>query len=645
MLLSLGCRITKFCFCSFGSGFNKPSKWLHNKPWLVDLQGNCSCPFRGQHFVVQGSFTRQSIKEFDQRCRPNTFQVYGRVPRPGEAVSQFSASYPLPLCQAMAKGCAAFLATGAHLQTGRGSATVDASSRSSLRPWHEDPDWVEDLCESLTFKELFRYKFKQSGHINCLECRVYKSWLKHCAKRWAGCRILGLLDSRVTLGAAAKGRSSSRALSHILRSSLGYVLGSGLYPGGIHCRSAWNRADGPSRDHAVPGPSKLCPQWLLDLRNGDDRLFQVMVTSSRWTRPVGRWIRLLLILSGDVEPNPGPEARDPLYKPRGELSNLVGLTQTTAARMDSCLQAFGEWLFDEVGWTLDDALENAERADLSLRAYGRFCFSSGRPRYVYVYAITAVQHLRPQFKVFLGGAWKIDKQWQIEEPGQCRAVLSAAMVRGILTLAFLWGWHCFGGIVAIGCAGMLHPNEFICLERRDLIFPSDSLSDTQLLYVHIKNPKTARFARKQHVRIDDPSVLLLARLLFEHLPLDRRLFGASIAVFRRQWNHCLDYLGVPRRQNQAGATPGTLRGSGATDLYYRTEDLQKVAWRGRWAKLKTVEYYVQEVAAQLFLHRLPEPVKARIVLLEQHVWTVLRSQFSSFFSNLAEQNRTDGGKV
>lgn len=171
--------------------------------------------------------------------------------------------------------------------------------------------------------------------------------------------------------------------------------------------------------------------------------------------------------------------------------------------MDSCLQAFGKWLFDEVGWTLDDALENAERADLSLRAYGKFCFSSGRPRYVYVYAITAVQHLRPQFKVFLGGAWKIDKQWQIEEPGQCRAVLSAAMVRGIMARAFLWDWHCFGGIVAIGCAGMLHPNEFICLERRDLIFPSDSLSDTQLLYVHIKNPKTARFARKQHVRIDD----------------------------------------------------------------------------------------------------------------------------------------------
>ena len=34
-LLQLGCQITKFCFCSFGSAFMKPSKWLHNKPWYT----------------------------------------------------------------------------------------------------------------------------------------------------------------------------------------------------------------------------------------------------------------------------------------------------------------------------------------------------------------------------------------------------------------------------------------------------------------------------------------------------------------------------------------------------------------------------------------------------------------------------------
>ena len=31
VLVALGCVITKFPFCAYGSGFNKPSKWLHNK--------------------------------------------------------------------------------------------------------------------------------------------------------------------------------------------------------------------------------------------------------------------------------------------------------------------------------------------------------------------------------------------------------------------------------------------------------------------------------------------------------------------------------------------------------------------------------------------------------------------------------------
>lgn len=43
VLLELGRRITKFCFCSFGAGFQKPSKWLHNKPWYDGLAGQCTC--------------------------------------------------------------------------------------------------------------------------------------------------------------------------------------------------------------------------------------------------------------------------------------------------------------------------------------------------------------------------------------------------------------------------------------------------------------------------------------------------------------------------------------------------------------------------------------------------------------------------
>ena len=140
----------------------------------------------------------------------------------------------------MAAGCKAALSSGLLPTFDLSHSTAhdpdcsseDEGSGSSVqRKWFEDPTWVEEICESLPFQELFRYRFKKGGHINCLECRVYKSWLKHCAKKHPHSRIVSFLDSRVTMGAAAKGRSSSKALSRILRTSLGYIIGDPLGTG------------------------------------------------------------------------------------------------------------------------------------------------------------------------------------------------------------------------------------------------------------------------------------------------------------------------------------------------------------------------------------------------------------------------------
>lgn len=160
------------------------------------------------------------------------------------------------------------------------------------RPWCDDSEWIEDGCESKPFHEIFRFRFKKSGHITCLECRVYKSWMKHSSKMHARKRLVGLLDSRVRMGAAAKGRSSSKALSRILRSTGACILDSCLYPESLHCRSHYNRADAPSRDADVIAPTRPVPPWLREFQQGDFRLFDVMVSSSTWVRPIGRWYRL-----------------------------------------------------------------------------------------------------------------------------------------------------------------------------------------------------------------------------------------------------------------------------------------------------------------------------------------------------------------
>ena len=641
-LLELGCRVTKFCFCSFGSGFKKPSKWLHNKPWYDHLAGTCTCAHRNKHFTVQGTFTTSSILLFDRHCTPSAVEVYGRAPRVGEAVSRYSASYPKALCQAMACGShAALRAATEPVPAPRGGERADSLESESGAPsleraWFEDPLWVEDICESLPFKELFRYRFKKKGHIYCLECRTYKSWLKHCSKKHPRCRVVGFLDSRVTMGAAAKGRSSSKALSRILRSSLGYIIGGCLYPGTLHCRSAWNRADGPSRDRDPP--SRPPPVWLEALQSGDTGPFDRVVDLAKWTRPVGRWIRLLLLLSGDVERNPGPHERDAAgrsYTPRGDLDLLGGFATATKTRMKRCFMEFQQWCTRK-GLCFDTICMNAENMNLALRGYGLELFKEGKPRYLLVYAITAVQHFFPDFKKQLAGAWQIDLKWQMEEPGQCRAVLSAPVLRAMIAVSLLWGWFSFAGSIALGFGGMLHPNELLALTRRDLVFPEDALLQQPCLYIFIRNPKTARFARRQHARVDDLSLLFLIRCVFASLPLEAKLFDASTAIFRRQWNALCDHLGIPRRQSERGATPGVLRGSGATHEYLETSNITQIQWRGRWSRLKTLEYYIQEVAAQLFLFSLSSETRLRIATLGSHLNLILQHLFPGPYADFCK---------
>lgn len=199
-------------------------------------------------------------------CTPDAITVFGREPKVGEHVSSYSALYPKRLMDQMASGFCA--AKAGHLLKipfevhVRSAAEVNANSwhfdfafraepSFPFRAWHENPEWVSDLCNSLPFREKFRYRFKRSGHINVNEARVYKSWIKSQAKSEPCSRFVGLLDSRVTIGATAKGRSSSFAISRILQGSLAYIVGSDLYPGCIHCNSKDNRSDGPSRGRPV----------------------------------------------------------------------------------------------------------------------------------------------------------------------------------------------------------------------------------------------------------------------------------------------------------------------------------------------------------------------------------------------------------
>ena len=638
-LIGLGCIISKFASCAFGSAFQKPQKWLHNKPWLVNLECKCNCPLKGKHFVAQGSFTADAIDQFDKLCRPSAVAVYGRLPQVGETVAHFSAAYPVQLMHQMASGSLAAkqgrvgkiplrcrIETLKEVGLDESVVPFDATPETPFpaRPWHEDPEWINDLCESLPFREVFRFKFRQPGHINVNETRTYKSWIKSLSKSHPNSRVVGLLDSRVTLGAAAKGRSSSYSISRVLGGSIAYIIGSGIYPGGLHCYSAANRADGPSRNRPVPPPSKEIPGWFEALCRGDPRHFDAVVAASRIQKLPGRWLRLLLLLGGDIERNPGPSK----LLGRGKLDMSVGFRAETAVRMSKCLQAFSAWISSGAQLPWEKVCSDPEALSWALRAYGMHCFEIGLPRYMYTYAITACQDRFPACKPHLGPAWQVDRKWQVHEPGQCRSILPAIAIRACACLACLWRWFSWMGCMLLGFAAMLHPAEIVALRRKDLIFPSDVAFDCSSLFIHIRDPQTARFARRQHGRIDDCEIISISEALFWHLALNQKLFVGSLASFRKQWDCVLGRLGIPHKQLQRGATPGSLRGSGATYLYTHSEDVNWVAWRGRWSRVRTLEYYLQEVSAQLLVHELQPAAKARVLALSEVSFTVIAASLN-----------------
>ena len=85
-----------------------------------------------------------------------------------------------------------------------------------------------------------------------------------------GLRSVNLTDSRVVLGAVAKGRSSSRRLNRLLRKCLAVSLASSKIIYNLWVSTHHNPSDYPSRFHALPPPAKLTaceadllgPDWM-----------------------------------------------------------------------------------------------------------------------------------------------------------------------------------------------------------------------------------------------------------------------------------------------------------------------------------------------------------------------------------------------
>ena len=171
------------------------------------------------------------------------------------------------------------------------------------------PHWVTELSEALRFRLAYKWQFRVPRHINTLETTVFKSLCKHCCILLPDSRIPVLLDSKVALGATAHGRSSSPGLSHVLRTTLPYVIGGGLYMCGMYVPTDVHRADDPTRNRSVRPPSRAPPAWLVEAERGDFGRFDYVAQADALAPfPTCLWGRLVALLVA--------QGRCPLSLPR-----------------------------------------------------------------------------------------------------------------------------------------------------------------------------------------------------------------------------------------------------------------------------------------------------------------------------------------
>ena len=86
-------------------------------------------------------------------------------------------------------------------------------------------------------------------------------------------------------------------------------------------------------------------------------------------------------------------------------------------------------------------------------------------------------------------------------------------------------------------------------------------------------------------------------------------------TFRQRFRSVLRVLGLdqPYPSGSKILDPGSLRAGGATWALMMTEDAPLVQRRGRWLTSRTMEIYIQEVAATQFLSHVPGEVKEKIL--------------------------------
>ena len=237
--------------CRFGSIHQKGFKFMGLNISLQPIALRCTCT--SPHVPVQGSYTK------------------------GSAVYTSRLAEGIATCFADAISRMKRLHEEEHGLSVKGLENQLVNQVALTAPWEVVSSWT----------------FRKESHINILEMASMLRLAGSLAQKCTPMRVVNLVDSYVCRCAASKGRSSSKALSTVLRRFNAISVAAGLYWTLPYCPTRWNPSDDPTRDSPLRESIKdellsNCPTDLIYELSS-------LPKTKRWA---SHWVRLVILVCG-----------------------------------------------------------------------------------------------------------------------------------------------------------------------------------------------------------------------------------------------------------------------------------------------------------------------------------------------------------
>ena len=608
-------EIGRFCACRFGAPYRKDTRLARFRAeFLRPLDQMCICvgPHRMQ---LAGSETKRAAEYLPDFCRQYADALAEDLrSRPGEP----------------------------------GSTEVEAL-RDGTPPRFEKL-WVNDLLRELPWRATSSRMVGGDAHINVREIRAA---IRHGMQHVGGARsvrLLELLDSRVSIGALAKGRSASTLLNDELRAAMPETVSRDLYFGYLFAPSRLNPGDAPSR--LMPLPRIVgggVPAWAQKISESDFTDFEKLLRLPCQSKSTAGWALLtwrLAKVSG-VPLSPKELPFDSTLGFPGEGPRNTGapaslraaidirshrvLTAEVAQRRSVRLEEFLQWCWFSFGLGRAEVLAlPVDNLDRFLTEFGQWLWRRSRSLLDFSETINSLVDLDRARRGHLPRAWEAAWVWRSLTPSSNRVPMPEKVLLAMVTVALSWGFPHVALLLLSGFTGLLRVHELRWLRLGSFMTPRRLMHDDQAMFVVIEKPKMRRLAaRRSYVRIDDAGIIEFADAVVAGRPEEAFLFDGSYAQLRGVFCALCAEVGVPHGAPR-GLTLGSLRPGGATWLYRLTDNSEAVRFRGRWASSRMLEIYIQEVGASSVLPLLSETARHRISTLA----LLAPSLMSSFVHNV-----------